>query len=68
MKTEKGDIFVPITWAYNHHCEAYLTRKYSNMFQEKFPNPRQWWRIQVNKQLINFLNENCTLHIYIIFL
>ena len=40
MKTENGDKLVPITWAYNHHCEAYLTGKYSKMFLEKFPDPK----------------------------
>ena len=31
MKTAEGDKSVPITWAYNHHYEAYLTGQYSQM-------------------------------------
>ncbi len=31
MKTDHGDVSVPITWAYNHHFEAYLSGKYSQM-------------------------------------
>ena len=33
MKTENGDVSVPITWAYNHHFEAYLSGSYSEMKQ-----------------------------------
>ena len=33
MKTENGDKSVPITWAYNHHFEAYLSGSYSEMKQ-----------------------------------
>ena len=33
MKTSDGDKSVPITWAYNHHFEAYLTGSYSAMTQ-----------------------------------
>ena len=33
MKTEEGDQSVPITWAYNHHFEAYLSGSYSEMTQ-----------------------------------
>ena len=31
MKTEKGDVSVPITWAYNHHFEAYIKGALSEM-------------------------------------
>ena len=31
MKTENGDVSVPITWAYNHHYCAYLTGSYAEM-------------------------------------
>merc|ERR1712179_473640 len=33
MRTDKGDQSVPITWAYNHHFEAYLSGSYSQMTQ-----------------------------------
>ena len=33
MKTNDGDKSVPITWAYNHHYEAYLSGSYSEMTQ-----------------------------------
>ena len=33
MKTNEGDKSVPITWAYNHHFEAYLSGSYSEMTQ-----------------------------------
>ena len=33
MKTSGGDKSVPITWAYNHHFEAYLSGGYSTMTQ-----------------------------------
>ena len=33
MKTSDGDKSVPITWAYNHHFEAYLSGSYSKMTQ-----------------------------------
>ena len=33
MKTSDGDKSVPITWAYNHHFEAYLSGGYSKMTQ-----------------------------------
>ena len=31
MKTENGDVSVPITWAYNHHYCAYLSGSYAEM-------------------------------------
>merc|ERR1719369_264581 len=31
MKTSDGDVSVPITWAYNHHFEAYLSGSLSEM-------------------------------------
>jgi len=31
MKTGKGDVSVPITWAYNHHFEAYIKGALSEM-------------------------------------
>ena len=31
MKTKDGDKSVPITWAYNHHYQAFLTGSYSEM-------------------------------------
>jgi len=31
MKTPGGDVSVPITWAYNHHFEAYLSGSLSEM-------------------------------------
>ena len=33
MKTDSGDKSVPITWAYNHHFEAYISGSYSQMTQ-----------------------------------
>ena len=41
MKAENGEKFVPITWAYNHHCEAYITGKYYKVtHQGKFQDPK----------------------------
>ena len=31
FKTDNGDKSVPITWAYNHHFEAYLSGSYSEL-------------------------------------
>ena len=31
MKTDSGDVSVPITWAYNHHYCAYLVGSKSEM-------------------------------------
>ena len=33
IKTPNGDKSVPITWAYNHHYEAYLVGRYAEIKQ-----------------------------------
>ena len=33
MKTDSADKSVPITWAYNHHFEAYISGEYSQLTQ-----------------------------------
>ena len=40
MKAKNGEKFVPITWAYNHHYEAYIAGKYYKMTHGKFQDPK----------------------------
>lgn len=38
FKTENGDVSVPITWAYNHHYEAYLVGSNAEIVDIEFTN------------------------------
>ena len=44
MRTEEGDVSVPITHAYNHHYCAYMSGALSEMKQVQ--SPRQFHNIQ----------------------